>query len=138
MMLYCARFTDRVTGKVMHKIGHTKWGPNKFHNRFDYPEYQCFDIELLSYAIISHTDWNVAKTAIITAENMIRAIIPPKDPSFMIEDYFERPPGSMKLSGVTEMVFLKESQTEEQLVNMFNRFSKAIVKTNLELTEKIK
>lgn len=138
MMKYCAKFTDKVTGKVMYKIGHTKWGPNKFHKRFDYPEYECFDIELLGYAIISHANWNVAKAAIITAENMIRAIIPPKDPSFMIEEYFERPPGSMKLSGVTEMIFLKESQTEEQLVNMFNRFSKAIVKTNLELNEKIK
>lgn len=138
MMLYLVRMTDRVTGKQMHKMGHTKYGPDNFHKRFESPEYDCFDIELLGHASISHSTWSVAKAAIITAENMIRAVIPAKPSSFMIESYFDRPPGSMKISGVTELIFLKDNQTEEQLVSLFNKFSKAISKTTLELTEKIK
>ena len=137
MMLYLVRLTDRITSKVMYKIGHTKWGPNNFHKRFDAPEYDVFNIELLGHGSVSHPNWNVAKAAIITAENMIRAVIPAKDPSFLLENYFDRAPGSMKLSGVTEMVFLRDNQTEDQLVALFNRFGKAIVKTTMELTEKM-
>ena len=137
MMLYLVKLTDRITSKVMYKIGHTKWGPANFRRRFDDPEYATFAIELLGHGSVSHTNWNVAKTAIITAENMIRAVIPAKDPSFMIESYFERAPNSMRLSGVTEMVFLRDNQTEDQLVAMFNRFGKAIAKTTMELQEKL-
>ena len=138
MMIYLVRMTDRKTEKVMHKFGHTKWGPSNYMKRFDYPEYATFQIDLLSYAQLSHNNWNVAKAAIITAENMIRAWIPAKDPSFMIEDYFERPAGTMKLSGVTELVFLKEGQTEQDLVTVFDKFASAITKTGRELKEKIR
>jgi hypothetical protein len=138
MILYLIKLVHKVTGKVMYKIGHTKWSADNFHKRFDYPEYECFEITLLASYQISHSNWTVAKTAIITAENMIRAVIPPKDPSFMIEDYFEQPRGSMKLSGVTEMVFLTDDQTEQDLINTFKKFGKAIAKTALDLKDKIK
>jgi hypothetical protein len=129
--------TDKVTGKVMYKTGHTKWGPANFTKRFEDEEYSTFDIELLSNIMFSHPDWKVAKAVIITIENMIRAIIPAKDPSFMIEDYFGREPGTMKISGVTELIFLKENQTEDKLVSVFNRFKGAATKTAFELQEKL-
>lgn len=137
MMIYCVKFIDRVTDKVMYKIGHTKYGPKNFHKRFDYPEYDCFDIELLDHVILSHGDWKVAKAAIISIENMIRVVIPAKSPSFMIEEYFDREPNTMKLSGVTELIFLKENQTETMLLSTFGKFKKAIIKTSKELNEKI-
>jgi len=138
MMIYLVKMTDRVTGKSMYKSGHTKWGPENFMKRFDYPEYETFNIELLNYALLSHPNWNVAKAAIIAIENMTRVIIPPKSPSFMIEDYFERPAGSMKIGGVTELIFLKENQTEDDLIFMFGKFVSAITKTGKELQEKIR
>ena len=138
MMIYLVKMTDQETGKVVYKTGHTKWGPDNYMKRFDYPEYATFNVELLSYAMLSHPNWNVAKAAIIAIENMTRVIIPPKDPSFMIEDYFERPSGTMKIGGVTELIFLKDSQSEDDLVYMFSKFVKAITKTGKELKEKIR
>lgn len=137
MMIYCVRMIDKRTGKVMYKTGHTKWGPKNYMKRFEDDQYSTFDIELLSYICFSHSDFKVAKAVIITIENMIRAVIPAKSPSFMIEDYFEREPGSMKLSGVTELIFLKENQTEDMLLKTFNSFKKAADKTALELQEKL-
>lgn len=135
MMMYLVKMTDRQTSKTIYKIGHTKWGPSNIMKRFDDPEYADFKITLLSYMMFSHGNWAVAKAVIITAENMIRAVIPPKPPSFMIEEYFERPAGSMKISGVTELFLLKETQTEDMLVSVFDRFKPALQKTHMELTE---
>lgn len=136
MLVYLVRLTDRVTGKVAHKVGHTKWGPaNVVSNRFRRDrDYDTFDIDLLGYAMLSHENFIVAKTAIITIENMFRAIVPAKDPGFMIEEYFEREPGTMKVGGVTEFIFVDQyDQNEETLVWVFDNIKKAVEKTEKDL-----
>ena len=135
MMLYLVRMTHRPTKKVCHKKGHTKWGAKNFMKRFESEEYKDFDFELLAYQYFSHDNWAVAKSVIITIENALRSIWPAKDPSFMIEDYFEAEPGSMKISGVTELIFLKENQTEDDLIKTFKTITSSLNKTSIELAK---
>lgn len=135
MMLYLVRMTHRPTKKICHKKGHTKWGAKNFKKRFEGEEYKDFDFELLAYQYFSHDNWAVAKAVIITIENALRAIWPAKDPSFMIEDYFDVAPGSMKISGVTELIFLKENQKESDLVKTFKVIASSLNKTSKELEE---
>ena len=135
MMLYLVRMTHRPTKKFCHKEGHTKWGAKNFMKRFEGEEYKDFDFELLAYEYFSHDNWAVAKAVIITIENALRAVWPAKDPSFMIEDYFEAEPGSMKISGVTELIFLKENQTESDLIKTFKTLAGSLNKTSKELEQ---
>ena len=135
-MLYLVRMTHRPTSKVCHKRGHTKWGAKNFMKRFKDEEYNDFDFDLLAYQYFSHTNLPIAKSVIIAIENVLKSIWPPKDPSFMIENYFEAAPGSMKISGVTELIFLKENQTENDLIKTFKTIASSLTKTEKEL-EKI-
>lgn len=135
MMLYLVRMIHRPTKKICHKEGHTKWGAKNFMKRFESEEYKDFDFELLAYQYFSHENWAVAKSVITTIENALRSIWPAKDPSFMIEDYFEADPGSMKISGVTELIFLKENQTENDLIKTFKIVTSSLTKTSKELEQ---
>ena len=136
MMLYLVRMMHRPTNKVCHKEGHTKWGAKNFMKRFEDEEYKDFDFELLAYQNFNHPNFAVAKSVIITIENALRSVWPAKDPSFMIEDYFEAEPGSMKIGGVTELIFLKENQTENDLIKTFKTIASSLTKTSKEF-EKI-
>lgn len=135
MMLYLVRITHRPTNKICHKTGHTKWGAKNFMERFKNEEYKDFKFDLLAHQYFSHKNWAVAKSVITTIENVLRSVWPAKDPSFMIEDYFEAEPGSMKISGVTELIFLKENQTESNLIETFKTITSSLTKTSKQLEE---
>ncbi len=137
MLIYLVRMTHRPTNKVTHKSGHSKNSQRNWRERFNYPEYDDFDIELLAGKEFSHENWNVAKAVITTIENAFRSVWPAKDPSFMIEDYFGVEKGTMKISGVTELIFLKDNQTEQDLINTFKNITNSLTKTSKDL-ERVK
>lgn len=130
MLIYLVRMTHRPTLKLTHKSGHSKQSLRSWQERFKDPEYDDFDIELLAGKEFSHPNWNIAKAVAITIENAFRAVWPAKEPSFMIEEYFEVEPGTLKFSGVTELIFLKDNQTEKQLIDTFNIIANSLTKTS--------
>jgi hypothetical protein len=133
MLVYLVRMTHRPTQKQTHKSGHSKQSLRSWRERFKDSEYDDFDIELLAGKEFSHKNWTVAKAVAITIENAFRAVWPAKESSFMIEEYFGVEPGSMKISGVTELTFLKDNQTEKELINTFNSVVNSLNKTSKEL-----
>lgn len=119
--------THKVSKLSCLKGGHTK---GKILDRFSGPEYDDFDIERIDNIFLTANSFLVAKAVTEVVEEFIRAIIPSKDPSFMIEDYFGVEPGSLKISGVTELIFPKDQEQEDQIISMFKRFKARQTKAN--------
>lgn len=130
MIIYLVKMIHKPSQKVCYKIGHTQ---KKIAERFSSEEYNDFDITRLSHIFFSHDKWAYAKVAAETLEFAIQQVIPPKSPSFIIEDYFNVPRDTLKIGGVTELIFLKENQTEQLIVDRFNVFVDSVDKLQRKL-----
>lgn len=122
MMIYLARLTHKLSQESCLKTGHTQ---GKFADRFSGSEYDDFEVERIDHIFLSANDWKVAKAVTEVLEEAIRVVIPAKDPSFMIEDFFGVEAGSLKIGGVTELTFPKDTEEENMMINLFKRFKKS-------------
>ena len=103
--------------KVAYKVGHTKW-PNPL-KRFRDEHFVVFDIEPLGNIIINDKDPVVARNYCKIVEECFKVMYPK---NFILEEHFDYPKGKFdNFSGITEMFILNEHQTEEKLVDDFQK-----------------
>ena len=78
-----------------------------------------FDIESLGNIIINDKDPVVARNYCKIVEECFKVMYPK---NFMLEEHFGYPKGKFDgFSGITEMFILNEHQTEQQLVDDFQK-----------------
>lgn len=119
MKVYLAKF--RLNNGVAYKIGHTKY----FNaiKRFESPEYDVFDsVSILGDINIQHENPMTARLVAQAVETVLQCVYPK---NFRLEEHFQTEQNLFDgLSGITEMFLLKEGQSEEDLVQIFQRVSK--------------
>jgi|SaaInl33SG_5_DNA_1037386.scaffolds.fasta_scaffold16347_2 hypothetical protein len=113
-------------GKIGYKAGVSKWGErNLIAKRFSdqYEDNRFFhnldNLSIVDCVQFSRDTW---KQAIVEAEHVEKIFLDKwkKSPSFCVETYFGWQRDELGyIGGVTEMIFLDEDQTEEQLVDGF-------------------
>ena len=103
--------------RVAYKVGHTKW-PNAL-KRFKDEHFVHFDIESLGNIIINDKDPVVARNYCKLVEECFKTMYPK---NFRLEEHFNYPAGKFDgLSGITEMFILEDGQSEDKLVNDFQK-----------------
>ena len=110
-----------MNGRVAYKIGHSK---HSFRPelRFIDDQYDVFDaIEILATISINHEEYRTAKSKVERVEKGLQQLYPK---NFYLEKYFDKPVGTFDgLSGITEMFILEEGQTEQELLDWFDRIN---------------
>ena len=129
MVVYLVKLVHKKSGKVQYKRGITKWlYPLK---RFDDPKYYIFDISLLDKYDYSHDNWAVARTHVNVFEQVLNGLWPPKSRDFNVEQHLGEEAGVLDDVGVTEFIYLKDDQTEDQLVKQFKDAKKFMWKVKI-------
>lgn len=119
MKVYLAKF--RLNGGVAYKIGHTKY----FNaiKRFEDPQYDVFEgVSVVADINIQHENPMTARLVAQAVETVLQCVYPK---NFRLEEHFQTEQNRFdNLSGITEMFLLNETQSEEDLVQLFQRVSK--------------
>lgn len=128
MVCYLVKLVHKKTGLVQYKRGITKWlDPLK---RFEDEKYDIFDISVLNKFVYSNESWLKANTVVNVFEQVLNGLWPPKQRDFNVEEYLGEEAGSLNDTGITEFIYLRDNQTEEQLVNHFEMAKKSMWKIN--------
>ena len=121
MKVYLAKF--ELNGSVAYKIGHTK-----FFNaikRFDDDQYKVFHhVRVLCDINIQHSNATTARLVAKAVEVVLQSVYPK---NFRLEEHFLVEDNVFNgLSGITEMFVLTEGQTEQQIIELFQRAGKRL------------
>lgn len=121
MTLYLVKFYNE--HYTWYKRGHTKYhDPLKGRYGDHYLWSQGVKIELLAKQIFSHDKWIVAKTMAETAEHLMNCTWPCKnDPDIRIEERLQVQEFDGMLDGATEFIYLKEGQSEQDIIDHFEQ-----------------
>jgi len=121
MVLYLVKLTHKKTGLVLYKRGYTsKARPERVVDyRFGGSEFDMFNVELLDSYEFSHDNFVVARAVIMSMESTLNGVWPCKEREFNVEQYLGEQPGTLDNTGITEFIYLKEDQTEQDLVDHF-------------------
>ncbi|CAB4140468.1 hypothetical protein UFOVP395_26 [uncultured Caudovirales phage] len=116
MKVYLAKF--QIGDRVAYKIGHTKYFNSI--NRFQDRQYDVFDeISVLRDINIQHESAVTARLVASAVEATLQCVYPK---NFRLEVHFHTEENYFnKLSGITEMFVLTEQQSEDMLVELFQR-----------------
>jgi len=126
MVCYLVKLQHKKTGLVLYKRGTTKW-PNPL-DRFKDDKYSIFDITVLATYSYSHESWTKAHTVVNVFEQVLNGLWPPKEKEFNVEKYLGEEAGALDNTGITEFIYLKATETEEQLINHFEMAKKSMWK----------
>ena len=127
MILYLDKFYNEHF--TWYKRGHTKWMDPLKRYEGHYLLDHGVELECLSFVHFSANDWRVAKTIAESIEHVMNNTWPCKnDPKMVIEDHLKVPRFDGMLDGATEFIYLKEGQTEDQLIEHFGESTKDIWK----------
>lgn len=121
MKVYLAKF--QLNDRVAYKIGHTKF----FHaiKRFDDDQYRVFhQVNVLCDINVQHSNASTARLVAKAVEVVLQSVYPK---NFRLEEYFLVEDNAFNgLSGITEMFVLTEGQTEQQIIELFQRAAKKL------------
>jgi len=119
--------------KVGYKAGVSKWGKhNLLSKRFgdQYEDNRFFhqldQLSIVDCVQFSRDTW---KQAIVEAEHVEKIFLDKwkKSPSFCVESYFGWQRDELGyIGGVTEMIFLNQDETEEQLIESFKDITRSL------------
>ena len=106
MLLYLVKFTHKQNNTTAYKRGISKWpAQSVIAKRFENPQYDLFNIELIDSFQYSHSKYSVAKLVLETIEQVLNGLVPPKKPEYSLEEHFGDPKGSYgNFDGVTEFI----------------------------------
>jgi len=120
-------------GKVGYKAGVSKWGKNNLLSKRFSDQYednlffqQLDNLSIVDSVQFSRDSWFEANK---DAEQVERTFLNKwkKSPSFCVETYFGWERDELGyIGGVTEMIFLDNETTEEDLVNSFKEVTEVI------------
>ena len=138
MVLYLVKLTHKKTGLVLYKRGYTSKArpPRVVEYRFGGEEFDIFDVELLDSYEYSHDNFLVAKAVILSMEATLNGVWPCKEREFNVEQYLGEEQGALDNVGITEFIYLKENQTEEDLMEHFKSAKSQMWKVEKNLNAK--
>lgn len=127
MILYLDKFYNEHF--TWYKRGHSKYPDPMVRFEGHYLLDHGVELENLAIAKFNTKDWLYAKVIAESIEHVMNNTWPPKnDPTIRIEEKLQVPAFDGMLDGSTEFIYLKEGQTEKDLITHFEKHTRAIWK----------
>jgi len=127
MILYLDKFHNEHFS--WYKRGHSKW-PDPY-KRYEGHYLLEHGVKLTNLAVVefSTKDWIVAKTIAESIEHSMNQTWPCKnDPGMRIEEHLQVPEFDGMLDGSTEFIYLKDGQSEKDIIEHFETSTQDIWK----------